>query len=280
MLQKFVKRHQRGVTFCILLTTCLFMLLFSNRAITVRPKEVGMAVAGVFQRSIEAVAGWVSGTINSIGELRRLQRELDEVRIQLASYERSVVDMNELRIENSELRRQLGLTKALQYPQIPAEVIATDPTSFSTFVVNKGSTHGVERGMAVVAFQKGVRGLVGRVMHLSPITSAVMPIYDSGSYVAARHQESRYSGLVHGQGSMYSDMIMSLVPKTARTVLGFDDVVITSGLGGVYPKGLHIGRSQEIRPKRHEETMEVILHPIIDFSRLEYVFILDTKDTP
>ena len=67
---------------------------------------------------------------------------------------------------------------------------------------------------------------------------------------------------------------MSLVPKAARAEIAFGDLVLTSGLGGVYPKGLHIGLVQEVLPKPHEESLELVIEPIIDFSRLEYVFIL------
>ena len=274
MLRPFFRKHIRGLTYTGLVAVSLVMLSVSSRAVTVRPKEVGLTVVSSFQSAVHGVSSWLTGTVNAVGELRRMRAELDELRAQIASYERSLVDVNELQIENAGLREQLGLTKAFPYDQIPAEVIALDPGGYSTLVLNKGSRQGVERGMPVVAFQSGMRGLVGRVVDVGANASTVMPIYDAGSFVAGRHQGSRYNGIVQGRGLVGGTLVMSLVPKAARADIAFGDVVLTSGLGGVYPKGLHIGQVQEVLPKLHEESLELVIEPIIDFSRLEYVFVL------
>lgn len=275
MARPFYRRHAQGLTFAGLCVVSLAMLVFSTRALVVRPKEIGLTAVSFFQSAAHGVGNWVSGTINAIGELRRLRAEVDSLRSQIVSYERSQVDISELQIENNALREQLGLTKAFAYDQIPAEVIAVDPTAFSTIAVNKGASKGVRPGMAVVAFQGGLRGLVGRVMVVGETTSLVMPIYDAGSWVSGRHQGSRYEGLVRGNGLIGGKLTMTLVPKAARSELGFGDIVLTSGLGGLYPEGLHIGRIEEVNPLPYEESLELVLDPVIDFSRLEYVFILD-----
>jgi rod shape-determining protein MreC len=123
-----------------------------------------------------------------------------------------------------------------------------------------------------------MRGLVGRVIAAGAAASTVIPIYDAGSYVSGRHQGSRYQGLVQGRGLIGGTLVMSLVPKAARAEIAFGDLVLTSGLGGAYPKGLNIGRVDEVVPKRYEESLELVIEPIIDFSRLEYVFVLKTSE--
>ena len=126
MTRPFFRKHAEGLTFAGLVVASLGMLVFSSRKLDVRPKEIGLSVVATFQAAIHGVGTWVRGTVNAVGELRRLRTELDGLRAQIASYERSLVDVNELQIENAALREQLGLTKAFPYPQIPAEVIATD----------------------------------------------------------------------------------------------------------------------------------------------------------
>lgn len=278
MTRPFFRKHAQGLTFTALVVACLFMLVFSSRRFAARPKEIGLSVVSTFQAAVHGVGTWVSGTVNAVGELRRLRAELDELRAQIASYERSLVDVNELQIENAGLREQLGLTRVYPFDQIPAEVIAVDPAGGTTIVVNKGSRHGVELGMSVVAFQNGMRGLVGRIVTAGIAASTVMPIYDVGSYVSGRHQGSRYEGITQGRGLAGGTLSMSLVPKAARAEIGFGDLVLTSGLGGLYPRGLHIGRVEEVIPKRYEESLELVIEPIIDFSRLEFVFILKTSE--
>lgn len=278
MLRPFVRRHAQGLTFAGLVAACLIMLAASSERAGLRPKEIGLSVAAVFQSAVHGVGRWVTGTVDAVGQLRHLRSELDELRAQIASYERSLVDVNELQLENANLREQLGLTRAFPYPQIPAEVIAVDPAGGTTIVIDKGSRHGVERGMAVVAFQNGTRGLVGRVVAAGAGASSVMPIYDAGSYVSGRLQGSRYEGIVQGRGLIGGTLLMSLVPKAARAEIAFGDLVLTSGLGGAYPKGLHIGRVDEVVPRRYEESLELVVEPIIDFSRLEYVFVLKTAE--
>jgi rod shape-determining protein MreC len=276
MLRPFVRRHAQGLTYAGLVLACLLMLAFSSQRAALRPKEIGLSVASVFQSGVHGVGKWISGTVNAVGELRRLRSELDELRQQVASYERSLVDVNELQLENASLRDQLGLSKAFPYPQIPAEVIAVDPAGGSTIIINKGARQGVERGMAVVAFQNGMRGLVGRVVAAGAAAASVMPVYDVGSYVSGRHQGSRYQGIVQGRGLIGGTLVMSLVPKAARAEIGFGDLILTSGLGGVYPKGLNVGRVEEVVPRRYEESLDLVIEPIIDFSRIEYVFVLKT----
>jgi rod shape-determining protein MreC len=277
MTRPFLRKYAQGLTYTALVVSCLVMLVFSSRKLAVRPREIGLSIVSTFQAAVHGVGKWVSGTVNAVGELRRLRSELDELRSQIASYERSLVDINELQIENAGLREQLGLTKVFPYPQIPAEVVAVDPAGGTTLIINKGSRHGVERGMSVIAFQNGMRGLVGRVVSVGAAASTVMPIYDVGSYVSGRHQGSRYEGIVQGRGLVGGTLTMSLVPKAARAEIAFGDLVLTSGLGGLYPRGLHIGRVDEVIPKRYEESLELVIEPIIDFSRLEFVFILKTS---
>ncbi len=145
-------------------------------------------------------------------------------------------------------------------------------------MVNKGSVDGVKRDMAVIAYQNGLQGLVGKVVLVNKYTSTVKPILDSSLYIAAMFQKSRYTGLISGDSEDNSEyLIMKYINKEAMNYIEYGDLVITSGLGGVYPKGIHIGRVRKIEAKTYQTSMEAYIEPIIDFSRLEYVFILEKE---
>ena len=274
MLGSFLKRHARSATFCWLVAASMVLLVFSNQSTANRPKELGLSIVSVFQLSIARVSGWFTDTWNSVGELRRQKKELDALRAQVASYERTESDVAQIIQENNALREQLGFAEMLPFSQIPASIIAKDPGFFSAFGIDKGRKHGVARGMPVVALQDGLRAVVGKVSDVGLLTSIVVPLLDLSSYVAARHRRSRYEGLVQGKGKHSATVVMQYVSKPAKNVIEYDDLIVTSGTGGVYPRGLHIGRVKGIEAKTHDQFLELDVELVVDFARLEYVFVL------
>jgi len=278
-IPSFVRKNKNGVTFTAILVLCLLMMLFSNSNVVLQPKKVGQSFFSLFQLSIHAVADWFSGTWNSIGELKRLRSELDEARERLVEYERVFRNLTELRRENQVLREQLGFSQALSFRYISAQVIARDPgNQFSTIMVNRGSVHGMRQGMPVIAFQGGLQGLVGRVVVVSLSTAIVQPITDPNSFVAARLQTSRFDGLVAGSQGVPGLLTMSYVKKLALNEVQYGELVITSGMGQLFPEGIHIGRVREMTAKEYEASLELEVEPIVDFSRLEYAFIIETEE--
>jgi rod shape-determining protein MreC len=269
----FLQRHRTGVTFTALVLFCLLSIPISNRNVVLKPKEVGQSFFSLFQVTVNGVARSISGTWSALGELKRLRRELGEARDRLAEYERGSRDLMELRRENQALRAQLGFAESLTYRYIPARLIAKDPGNlFSTMVLDRGSRHGVRPGMPVVAFQGGLQGLVGRVVLAGLATCTVQPITDPASYVAARLASSRFDGLISGGTS--ERLVMSYVKKLALQEVQYGELVVTSGMGQVFPEGVHIGRVREMQAKGYEASLELEVEPIVDFGRLEYVFIL------
>jgi rod shape-determining protein MreC len=277
-IPSFIRKNKRGVTFSAILVLCLLMMLFSNRNVVLQPKKVGQSFFSLFQISFNAVAEWFAGTWNSIGELKRLRVELEEARERLVEYERVSRDLAELRRENRALREQLGFSQELPFSFISARVIARDPgNQFSTITVDRGSVHGMSEGMPVIAFQRGLQGLVGRVVVVALTTSLVQPITDPNSYVAARLQSSRFDGLVAGSQGASGSLTMSYVKKLALNEVQYGELVISSGMGQLFPEGIHIGRVREMTAKGYEASLELEVEPIVDFSRLEFVYIIDTE---
>ncbi|NOY09862.1 MAG: rod shape-determining protein MreC [Spirochaetes bacterium] len=268
-------KHKRGYLLLIFLTVSLIMLGISSRGFLNRPKEVGVSFFSYIDAGISAVTKWFSNTWNSISELKRVREELTSVQKKLLEYERISRDIVELRKENEQLREQLKLSRTSIYTQIPAEVIGHDPTiPFSSILINKGLKDGVKREMPVIAYQSGLQGLVGKVILVNRHSAIVLPLFDPSSYVAGRIQKNRYGGLLKGQGAASPLLIMEYVKKNAMKSTGYGDDVVTSGLGGVYPKGIHIGRIRSISSKSYETSMVLEVEPIIDFARIEYVFVI------
>jgi rod shape-determining protein MreC len=277
-IPSFVRKNKNGVVFAALLFLSLLMMLFSNRNVVLQPKKVGQTFFSTFQLSLHAVTDWFTGTVTSIRELKRLRSELEEARERLMEYERVSRDVAELRRENQALRQQLGFVENLSFRYISAQVVARDPSNqFSTIVVNRGRAHGMREGMPVIAFQGGLQGLVGRVVLVSLSTSLVQPITDPNSYVAARLQSSRFDGLIAGSQVGADLLTMSYVKKLAVNEVQYGELVISSGMGQLFPEGIHIGRVREMIAKGYEASLELEVEPIVDFSRLEFVYVIDAE---
>lgn len=273
----FVHRHRTGASFALLLLVCVLLILFSNRNVVIQPKKVGQSFFGLVQVGIHGVSTWLRDTWNSIGELKRLREELNSARERLAEYERVSRNLADLRRENEALREQLGFAQTIPYPYLAARVVARDPGNlFATLVIDRGSHHGVQPGMTVVAFQRGVQGLVGKVVLVGLATSTVQPVTDPEAFVAARLATTRFDGLVSGSRGKPGALVMSYVRKLALGEVQYGELVATSGMGRLYPEGIAIGRVREMSAKGYEASLELEVEPIVDLSRLEHVFVLKT----
>jgi rod shape-determining protein MreC len=115
---------------------------------------------------------------------------------------------------------------------------------------------------------------VGKVVNAGAFESLVMPLYDERCFVSSRLSESRYEGIVEGRGISEAPLLMRFVRKRARDEINIGDMVVSSGMGGIYPPGINIGRVNRIIFQEDDLSMEVELEPSIDFSRLEYVFVI------
>ncbi|MDR1411507.1 MAG: rod shape-determining protein MreC [Spirochaetaceae bacterium] len=277
------KRRRFNVDIYVFAVLSLFsfaLLFFSTLSFVVNFKNMGLSIFSGIRGGIYGVSSRAAQTVNSIQELAALQKAYAELTERVTRYEQLERSAAEIRQENYRLREQLGFSQQIRYRHYPAEIIGRDPDNlFSAFVINKGRRDGVAYNMAVITFQDGIQALAGKVIQAGQFESLVMPVYDASSFVPARFASSRYEGLVEGQGRGEYPLLMRLISKRARDEVHFGDMVITSGIGGgygaVYPAGINIGRVSRIFYKEDETSMEVELETVLDFSRLEYVFVID-----
>jgi rod shape-determining protein MreC len=188
-------------------------------------------------------------------ELRRLKQENAELRESAQTLER--------------LQRLLLLKGRVSAPMVAAEVVAYSPSAwFRTIVINKGQRDGVKKGFPVVTLE----GVVGKVMRISYRSSVVLLVIDRNSAVDCLVERTRMRGILEGEGS--GRCYLRYVPRTEDIQVG--DRVITSGLGGVFPKGLSMGEVVRVEKKAYGLFQEIEVMPSADLSRLEEVMVIVT----
>ena len=264
--------------FVTLIIVSFSLLMFSTRSFVVNIKDTGLSIFSGIRGAVHAVSSVVSRTLLSVSELVVLRREYRELQERIARYEYLERSATEVYAENNRLREQLNFSKSARYKHIPAEISGRDPDNvFSAFVINKGTVHGIKNNMPVIAFQNGMQALVGKVIQTAHLESLVMPLYDQRCFVSSRLTQERYEGIVEGQGSPAFPLLMRSLTKRAREDVNIGDIVVTSGIGGVYPAGIIVGRVSKILSRGYETSIELEIESAIDFSRLEYVFVIEDK---
>jgi rod shape-determining protein MreC len=195
-------------------------------------------------------------------ENKRLKTELVEMRKQL-------VDQKEILTENERLKKLLGFKQAVEFKAVPARIIARDISYWSRWIVlDKGKEDGVLPGMTLVSDQ----GLVGRVVSAGRHIARGILIIDGESRVSAIVQTTRDTALLEGRGD--DPLLLKLIPLESRVKKG--DAIITSGLGGNYPKGIPVGSIETVSTDRDGLHQTAVLKPFADFSKLEEILCLST----
>ena len=177
-----------------------------------------------------------------------------------------LLQLREVAQENNRLRKLLHFHEEANFPEIPARVIAVDASSwFRTVTIDKGLNDGLRDGLAVVVAE----GVVGRTIKCSRRTSRVLLANDAASEISALIQHNRTRGVARGKGDTIT-LNYALRRKDVKT----GDAVITAGTGGIFPKGLPIGKISNVIKHDYGMFQTLEITPSVDFSRLEEVLVI------
>lgn len=196
-----------------------------------------------------------------------VQKENAALRSHLEEYRQKEVRYQEALQSLTRLEALLDLKKQVALPVTGARVIAYDPSLWSRCaLLDHGLDHGVKRGLPVLA----AGGIVGRIVETYPHYSKVMLIVDRNSGADAMVQRTRVRGVLQGKGG--NRCSLDYVPKSADVQPG--DLVLASGLGGVFPKSLVFGKVNEANKKTPGVFQEIEVTPAVDLSALEEVAVV------
>lgn len=230
------------ISIALLLLSAVTLVGFVKGFVAVEPVGDGVRTAlSPLQRVFGGIYSAIGSRLEVIKDYERILAENEALKLQIQQLQSMLVRIDEVTAENDRLRALHGYSEQIPYDVIAARVVARDAQGWRDhIVIDKGTSHGVQRNSAVL----GLGGLVGRVTSASLSSSVVMLISDPQSSVSGRVQGNR--ALVVVEGTSRTDGLISFECLESGDKVQVGDLIVTSGLGGVFPPGLLIGEVRSV----------------------------------
>ncbi|HWR40482.1 MAG TPA: rod shape-determining protein MreC [Patescibacteria group bacterium] len=240
--------------------------------------RLAVTILSPLESVTSSVANQLRRTSSFTGDIMTVYRDNQTLKAENEELRRNVVNVQEVLAENARLRTLLDYKKgAQQFDMVTATVIARDPGTWTNVIlINKGLADGLAKDMPVVTGQ----GLVGNIVSVYDRAAKVQLILDPRSAAGGLVQrpESRVAAIVEGNAANPMAPRMINLARDADVIKG--DKIITSGFGGIYPKGLLIGEVADVVNGEGGLLKYAVLRPGVDFDRLEEVMVVIQSREP
>ena len=232
---------------------------------------------GWAQNIVHAPVKYVANIFSNIEDIKNTYQENQLLKEKLSEYKGLIYDVQELNKENEELRKTLEKTESISdYKPIQASVIARSPERWIEQVtINKGTQHGVDVNMAVITAD----GMVGKIQTAAPFSSTVQLLsgFDQFNRISAmisKDDDKNVFGLVEEYNKEDHSLYFRIIEESEKNVEQ-GDVVLSSGMGGVFPSGLPIGTVKEVVPDQYGLTNTALIEPAADLYEINHVIVVD-----
>ncbi len=270
----FLRKYKTIIFIAALLVVALSMIFYNLKYGTDNsfPRKIVLEAIAPVQKALSSSIASVKDDwsryiflVGIVEENKNLKKEIEQLKAVLISYQESYQ-------EAKRLRKLLSLSDDYKYRFISARVIGREQAALSRVIlIDKGSSDGLKTGMPVVA----PPGLIGRLIDVSWHVSRVLLFIDENSNIDAIVQRNRTQGIISGAGS--SGLIFKYISKTQDVKEG--DVIVSAGMGGVFPKGMLIGQVIHVDKQDASLFLKINVAPFTDFSKLEEILILASDET-
>jgi rod shape-determining protein MreC len=230
-------------------------------------RHMGIAIVSPLQNAVTASIQSLRSMWMHYFFLVSTEKENDSLKKMLAGTIYDVNHCKETEISNDRFRKLLDFKNASKLHYLPAGVIGKDPSHwYKTLVINKGVSEGITKGLPVVVPE----GVVGQVIDASDHYAKVLLIIDSNSAVDALVQQTRANGIIKGDSE--GRCLLNYVSR--KEVVNIGDAVVSSGLDGVFAKGLLIGKVTDIIRNKAGIFQDIEVSPFVDFDKIEEVLVV------
>ncbi|MGM9923784.1 MAG: rod shape-determining protein MreC [Bacillus sp. (in: firmicutes)] len=242
------------------------------------PEQFVKDTTGFFQQIFHTPAQFVTDVFEDLRDLQNTYEENEKLKARLDEYATLKSKVQELEKENNELREIIDKKDDLSaYTPIQATVIGRNPDRWQELVIiNKGKLHGVEKNMAVITS----KGLVGKVKAANQFSSTVqiLSTTDPKNRISAAIQvkgKKNIYGIIKGYDQKTGMLLMELKKDALDEEVAKDSQAITSGLGGVFPRGLPIGEVSKVEIDQNGLTQTAYVKPFADFYDISHVMVVN-----
>jgi rod shape-determining protein MreC len=263
-------RQRNGVLFVAVMLAHVILISaqVNSRSGVPLLETVTFGVFSEVQRTAAAIVGGVRRAWGGYVGLRGVRAENDALRHELDALQIRFQEERALAARTRQLESLLHLRNQQQLPTTSAEVIAAGASpDFRTVTIDRGTADGLRSNMPVIA----PGGIVGRIVTPGLHAAKVQLLVDRNAAAGAVVERSRAQGVIVGSGE--DTLGMEYVPGIADVQAG--DVVVTSGIDGIYPKGFVVGRVESVT-RGNGIYMIVRVRPVVEFRRLEEVLVVLT----
>jgi rod shape-determining protein MreC len=226
-----------------------------------------MTIFAPIMKPAEQVSGFFEDFKDDYISLINVRRENLRLREEIRGLNARVMEQNEALQANQRLTRLLNMKNSIKAPTLAASVVGEDISSwFRTMVIDQGSSNGIREGMTVYAAD----GVVGQIVKVAPSTSRILILTDHASGIAAVIQRSRARGVVKGK----EEGLCSMEFTTREEDVKVGDMVVTSGIGGMFMKGLPIGEVTMVKRGEYGIFQTISIRPSVNIAHLEEVLVV------
>jgi rod shape-determining protein MreC len=226
-----------------------------------------LTVVAPVMKPAARVSGYFEDAWDNYINLVGVRQENLILRDELKALNARIVADSETALANQRLEKLLVMKNTVKAPSMTVSIVGEDLSSwFSTVVIDQGSSSGIAEGMALVAAD----GVVGQIVKVAPGSSRVLLLTDHTSGIAATIQRSRARGVVKGKG----EGLCSLEFTTREEDVKVGDMVITSGIGGVFLKGIPIGEVTMVKRGEYGIFQTVTIRPVVNLAHLEEALVV------
>lgn len=272
-------KNKLAVTIIVLSVGFLILIGVSVKRENISGVENGVGSSlNVVQRVLYSASNSVKNTFSFIFNFTQVKNENQELKQRNAELENKMVQYDIISKENEDLKAKLDFkNQRNEYNYIGCNVIGVSGGNFlDGFIVDRGTKDGLKKGMAVVTD----KGLVGQVTSTSSNWSIIQSISNENIAVSGMVESTNeINGIIRGYKDDDNKLLAKLYSLPLDSTIKVDDVIITSGHGNLYPKGIRIGKVIAVEDDKGRIMKNAIIEPFEDFNKLDQVLVVVPKET-
>ena len=266
------QKHKSGILGIIITIIVLILIVvFTNGESNSSFFQNGISkLVMPIQNGLTYLKNKISGNDTFFTDINNLETENEELKNRNSELEQSLRELESIKAENETLKEYLNLTEKYgEYETIPAYIINKDISNYSkTIIINVGSNDGIKENMTVIADE----GLVGHVVSVTDTKAQVQTIIDTGSSVSSTMSSTDESIVCKGTLDSTTELKAMYIPTDYNIIQG--DSLETSGLGGIYTKGVHIGTVKKVESTKNITDRYAVIETAVNFDKLSTVLVI------